>query len=122
MVENQESNNKLLKEVLSRANKKEKQAYNTQSNKQLALLDSISEVRVQEDTLEQNQFLFLEVSPDFRKLLVHYSSAVTKTPEPSIMLVWVILQKLIRRLWKSPTGFIPNFTFTHRTPIFLNHN
>ena len=44
MVESQENNKKILKEVLNRANKEEKQTYNTLSNKQLALLDTISEL------------------------------------------------------------------------------
>ncbi len=44
MVESQTSNKKILKEVLSRANKEEKQAYNTLSNKQLAVVDSVSDL------------------------------------------------------------------------------
>lgn len=40
MTTNQENNNKLLKEVLNRANKEEKQAHEIMSSKQLTLIES----------------------------------------------------------------------------------
>jgi hypothetical protein len=44
VVENQEKNKKILKEVMSRAHKEEKHAYDLLSNKKLALLNSIAEL------------------------------------------------------------------------------
>jgi hypothetical protein len=44
VVDNQTNNKKILKEILSRAKKEEKQAYNILSNKQLAVFDSFSEL------------------------------------------------------------------------------
>ncbi len=43
MIEKQERNKKLSKEVLRRANRDEKQAYNTLNNRRLAIFDSFSE-------------------------------------------------------------------------------
>lgn len=44
VVESQTNTKKILKEVLTRANKEEKQAYITLSNKQLAVIDNISDL------------------------------------------------------------------------------